>query len=71
MQSIEYNEESQIYDIQVECQKQNKQIILSKVSVHIWSKGTKEVDKFTKQAMDIQGMTTKRLYYTNYYHQES
>ena len=50
---------NQIYDILAELHKQGKQIILWKIPAHIGIKGNAEVDKVTKQAKEMPGMTMK------------
>ena len=72
MQFIEYNKENhlilnQIYDIQRKPQNQDKQIILCKVPAYIGIKENEEADKAAKQAIDMLGITIKRLPYTDYY----
>ena len=69
MLAIENNRENlnQIYDIQTELHNQGKQLILCKVPAHIGIKGNEETDKVAKQAIDMPGMTTTRLFYTDYY----
>ena len=64
MQSIEYNKENhsivnQMYDILAELQAQDKNNTLCKVN--------EDKDKVAKQAIDMQGMTTTKLSYTDYY----
>ena len=72
MQSIKYNKGNysilnQIYDVLVEIQKKDKQIILCKVSAHIGIKENEEAEKVAKQALDMPGMITTRLpYFTTY-----
>ena len=70
MQSIEYTKENhpilnQMYDILAELQKHNKKITICKVPAHIRIKGNQEVDKATKEAMDMPVVTTKRLLNTD------
>ena len=72
MLAIENNRENhpilnQIYDILAELQNQGKQITICKVPAHIGVKGNEEANKAAKQAIDIPGMTTTRLPYTDYY----
>ena len=50
-----------------ELHNQGKQFTLCKVSAHIGIKGNEEADKAAKQAIDMPGMTTTRLPYTDYY----
>ena len=58
---------SQIYDILAELKAQVKNIILFKVPAHMGIKGNEETDKAAKEAIDMPGVTTTRLPYTNYY----
>ena len=51
----------------MELYNQGKQVTLLKVPAPIGIKGNEEADKAEKQAIDILGMTTTRLPYTNYY----
>ena len=72
MQSIEYNKENhpilnQMYDILAELHEQDKKIILYKVPAHMGNKEYKKTDKLAKEAIDLPGMTTRRLPYTDYY----
>ena len=51
-----------------------KKFILCKVSTHIGIKWSEESDKTAKQAIDMPGMTTTRLIFTDYLlsdHQEN
>ena len=61
-----WNSTNQIYDILTELQNQGKQLKLCKAPAHIKGKGNEEADKAAKQAIDIPGMTTTRLPYTDY-----
>ena len=70
--AIENNRENhailnQIYDILAELHNQCKQTTLCKVSAHKGVKGNEEADMTAKQAIDMLGMTTKRLSHTDYY----
>ena len=72
MLAIENNRENhpilnQVYDILTELHNQGKQFTLCKVPAHTGIKGNEEADKAAKQAIDLQGMTTTRLPYTDYY----
>ena len=72
MLAIENNKENhtilnQMYDILAELHNKGKQIILCKVPAHIGIKGNEEADKAAKQAIDMPGITTTRLPYTDYY----
>ena len=58
---------NQIFDIIAVFQAQDKKIILCKVHAHIGIKGNEEPDKVAKQAIDLPGMTTSKLPYTDYY----
>ena len=71
MLAIENNKENhpilnQIYDILAELQNQGKQITICKVPAHIEVKGNEEDDKAAKQAIEIPGMNTTILPYTDY-----
>ena len=48
-------------------QNQGKRLTLCKVPAHIEVKGNEEADRAAKQAIDIPGMTTTRLSYTDHY----
>ena len=70
--SMLYNKENhpilnQIYDITEELQNKNKQIILCKVPAHIGIELNKRADKAGKQIIDMPGIITTRLLYTDYY----
>ena len=72
MQSIEYKKEdhpilNQIYDILAEHLVHDKKITLCKITAHIGIEWNEEADKEAKQAIDVPGMTTMRLSYTDYY----
>ena len=56
-----------MHDILAEFQNKNEQIVLYKVPAHIGIKENKEGDKTAKQAIDLPGMTTSKLPYTDYY----
>ena len=58
---------NQIYDIIAEFHNKRKQITLCKVSAHMEVKGNEETEKAAKQATDMPGITTTRLFHTDYY----
>ena len=69
MQSIEYNKENhpilnQTHDNLAELQEKDKKIIMCKVLAHMRIKGNKEA---AKEALDMPGVITTRLSYTDYY----
>ena len=71
MLAIENNRENhpilnQIYNILTKLHNQAKQLTLCKVPAHMGIKENEEADKAAKQAIDIPGMTTIRLPYTDY-----
>ena len=57
----------QLYDILTKLQAQDKKIKLCKVPAHIGIKGIKEANKPAKQVLDMPGITTIRLHYTDHY----
>ena len=57
---------NQIYDILVEFQNQDKQIILCKIPAHTVIKWNEEANKAAKQTIDMSGITNTRLTYTEY-----
>ena len=58
---------NQLYDILTELYNQGKQITLCKFFAHTGIKGNEETEKAAKQAIDMPGLTTSRLLYTDYY----
>ena len=72
MLAIENNRENlpiknQIFDIIIELQNHGKQLTLCKVPTYIRIKGNEEAEKATKQEIDIPGITTTKLHYSDYY----
>ena len=56
-----------MYDILTKLHNQEKLINLCQISAHTGIKGNEETDKATTQAIDMSGMTTTRLPYTDNY----
>ena len=72
MPTVENNRENhtivnQINDILTELYNHGKQLTLCKVPTYIRIKGNEEAEKATKQEIDIPGITTTKLHYSDYY----
>ena len=72
MQSIEKNKKShpilnQIYDILAIIQAQDRKVTLWKVLAHTRNNRNEEADKAAKEVIDMLGVTTRKLPYTDYY----